>query len=379
MSFRMTKIREQFPITKNQTFLNHAAQSPLPQPVADILHKHVEESSNFGITPVEWRDGGKPFFAKLIGSKPEEIACIENTSFGLNLVANMLPFSSGSKIVTTDLEFPSVVYPWLLKSPNLKVHYVKNVDGKILCEDLEKAVDDQTVAIVVSHVEYVNGFRHDLKGLSEIAHEHGAYLIVDAIQSAGALQIDVKRDNVDFLATACYKWLLSPPGAGYLYVKDELVERLKPPFVGWASVKDEVFDTADFWDIWNLKLSETASRFEVGSHSVLSFLGAREAIQMLLDYGIANIENRILKLTGYLIETVKDFNLQLQTPEELQYRSGIVNIKMKKSQEFVERLYRKDIIVSARTQGIRISPHFYNTEEEICTLVEEIRKIRKIM
>jgi selenocysteine lyase/cysteine desulfurase len=237
---------------------------------------------------------------------------------------------------------------------------------------MEKSIDDKTVAVAVSHVEYVNGFRHDLRALSEIAHEHGAYLIVDAIQSAGAMQIDVKRDDVDFLSTACYKWLLSPPGAGYLYVKEELIEKFEPPLVGWASVKQDVFDTVDFWDIWSLRLSETASRFEVGSPSSISFVGAREALKILLDFGIENVEKRVLKLTGYLIEAVKNLGLTLQTPEDQPHRSGIVNFKIKKPQEVVEKLSRNGIIVSARAHGIRVSPHFYNTEEEIDKLIEEI-------
>ena len=226
------KIREQFPITKNKVFLNHAAQSPLPKPVADAVRKFADDFSNFGTTSIEWNDGGKPFFAKLIRAKQDEIAFVENTSVGLNIAANVLRYPPGSKIVTTDLEYPSVVYPWLRKSLGVKVHYVKNIDGKILLEDMERAVDDKTVAVAVSHVEYVNGFRHDLRALSEIAHEHEAYLIVDAIQSAGAMQIDAKKDDVDFLTTSCYKWLLSPPGAGYLYVKEELIEKFEPPFVG---------------------------------------------------------------------------------------------------------------------------------------------------
>lgn len=181
---------------------------------------------------MEWNDGGKPLFAKLIGAKKEEIALIKNTSTGINIAASVLHYPLGSKIVTTDLEHPSVVYPWLRRSLDVKVHYVKNVNGKFLLDDLEKAVDDKTVAVAVSHVEYVNGFRNNLHAISEIAHKHGAYLIVDAIQSAGAIPIDVKRDDVDFLATACYKWLLSPPGAGYLYIKEELIEKFEPPFVG---------------------------------------------------------------------------------------------------------------------------------------------------
>jgi len=370
------KIREQFPVTRNKVFMNHAAQSPLPKPVVDIVRRYVDDFSNLGTSSIEWNDGGKPFFAKMIGAKPEEIAFVENTSVGLNIAANVLHYPRGAKIVTTDLEYPSVVYPWLRRKLGVKVEYVRNVDGKILLEDVEKAVDDHTVALAVSHVEYVNGFRHDIRALSEIAHEHGAYLIVDAIQSAGAIPIDVKRDNVDFLAAACYKWLLSPPGAGYLYVKEELIEEFEPPFVGWRSVKEEVFETLDFWDIWSLRLSETASRFEVGSPSFISFVGANEALKMLLNIGIENIEARIIKLTDHLIEAVKSLGLKLQTPEERLYRSGIVNFKIEKAQEITQKLGEKGIVVSARAHGIRVSPHFYNTEEEIDKLVEEIRRCR---
>jgi len=368
------EVRGQFPITRNKVFLNHAAQSPLPKPVADVVCKYAEEFSNFGTTSIEWKDGGKPLFAKLIGAKPEEIALVENTSMGLNMAANVLRYPKGSKIVTTDLEYPSVVYPWLRKGLGVKVEYVKNVDGKISLEDVEKALDDKTVALAVSHVEYGNGFRNELRALSDIAHKHGAYLIVDAIQSVGAVQVDVRRNDVDFLATACYKWLLSPPGCGYLYVRRELIEEFEPPFVGWASVKQEVFDTVDFWDIWNLDLSPTASRFEVGSPSFISFLGAAEAMKIILEFGIENVEKRIIALTDHLIDAVKDLGLKLQTPEERQHRSGIVNFKVDKPAEVVQSLSKRGIVVSARANGIRVSPHFYNTKEEIDKLIEEIRR-----
>ena len=370
----MESVREQFPVTKNKVFLNHAAESPLPKPVADAVHRYVEEFSNFGESSIELEDRGKSLFAKLINAKPEELAIVENTSMGLNIAANLLRYPPGSKIVTTDMEYPSVVYPWLRKSLPVKVHYVKNVNGKILLEDMEKAVDDNTVAVVVSHVEYFNGFRNDLGAISEIAHEHGAYVIVDAIQSAGAVKIDVKKDDVDFLTCACYKWLLGPPGAGYLYVKRELVEKFEPPLVGWLSVKPEVFETIDFWDIWSLKLSETASRFEVGTPSFISIAGIIQALKMFLDFGMENIERRILKLTDYLIETVKDLGLKLQTPEEKQSRSGIVNFKISNPKELAEKLNGKNIVVSARSHGIRVSPHFYNVEEEIDALMEEVKR-----
>ena len=372
----LEKIRALFPIVKNKVFLNHAAQSPLPKPVAEAMHRYVEDYSNFGTSPLETSDLGKSLFARLVGAKPEEIALAENTSMGLNIAAHVLRYPPGSKVVTTDLEYPSVVYPWLKKSLGVKVDYVRSVDGKLLLEDFERAVDDSTVAVAVSHVEYVNGFRNDLRVLSEIAHSHGAVLIVDAIQSAGVIPIDVKRDDVDFLTAACYKWLLGPAGAAYLYVRKELIEKLEPPFVGWASVKQEIFETVEFWDIWSLRLSETASRFEVGTPGAVSFVGAAEAMKMLLDFGIENIERQVLELTNYLIERVKALGLRLQTPEEPQHRSGIVNFKIEKPKEVVERLRRKGIVVSARANGIRVSPHFYNTKTEIDTLIDEIRKTR---
>ena len=370
------KIREQFPITESKVFLNHAAQSPLPKPVADAIHRYTDDFSKLGTSLIECDRWGKPCFAKLIGAGPEEIALIENTSVGLNIAANVLQYPTGSKIVTTDLEYPSVVYPWLRKNLGARVHYVKSVGGKISLDEMEKAVDDKTVAVAISHVEYVNGFRQNLRVLSEVAHEHGAYLIVDAIQSVGTMPINVKTDDVDFLMAACYKWLLSPQGAAYLYVKDDLIEKFEPPYIGWASVKQEVFKTIDFWDIWNLKLSKTASRFEVGSPSTISFVGATEAMKMLLNCGTENIKRRIIKLTDRLIDAVKDLGLELQTPEEKQCRSGIVNFKIGKADKITDKLNRKGIVVSARAHGIRVSPHFYNTEEEIDKLTEEIKKLK---
>ena len=372
----MEKIREQFPVTKNKVFLNHAAQSPLPRPVADAIGKYTDECSNFGTTSTDANDDGKPCFARLIGAKPAEIALVENTSMGLNIVANMLRYPPGSNIVTTDLEYPAVVYPWLRKGLGVKVHYVKNVDGKVLLDDMEKAVDDKTVAVAISHVEYSNGFRHNLRVLSEIVHEHGAYLIVDAIQSVGTMPMDVKRDEVDFLMAACYKWLLSPPGAAYLYVKDELIEKFEPPFVGWASVNQEVFDTVDPWDVRNLSLSKTASRFQIGTASIISLVGATEAMKMLLDFGTENIKRRIARLTDHLIDSIQDLGLKLQTPQEKPCRSGIVNFKIDQPKKLAQKLSKKGIVISARSNGIRVAPHYYNTEEEVDKLMEEVKKAK---
>lgn len=366
------EVREKFPITRNKVFLNHSAYSPLPQCALDVMRKYNEDLCRYEIDESKY-SLGQEFFARLIGATKDEVALVQNTSTGLNIVANMLGYPKGSNVVTTDLEYPSVVYPWLRQKLGVKVRYVKNVRGQVLVEDVEKAVDDKTVAVAVSHVEYVNGFRHDLKPLAEIAHKHGACLIVDAIQSLGVIPVDVKRDEVDFLTASCYKWMLGPAGAGYLYVCKDLVEKFEPPFVGWASVKPEVFDTIEFWDIWQLQLSETASRFEVGSPSYISFVGAAAAIKLLLDVGIENIQKRVLVLTELLMSYVKDLGFHLTTPEDRECRSGIVHFLTDRAEEREETLKKKGIIVSARSRGLRVAPHFYNTEEEIERLIKELK------
>ncbi len=366
------QIREKFPVTQSKVFLNHSAYSPLPQPVVDVMRKYNEDLCRFEIDDSKY-SLGQEFFAKLVGAEKGEIALVPNTSTGLNIVANMLEYPRGANVVTTDLEYPSVVYPWLKRKLGVEVRYVKSVGGRVLVEDVEKAVDDKTVAITISHVEYVNGFRHDLKALAEIVHEHGAYLVVDAIQSLGAMPVDVIRNGVDFLTASCYKWLLGPAGAGYLYVPKELVERFEPPFIGWASVKPEVFETIEFWDIWQLQLSRTASRFEVGSPSFISYVGAAVAIQLLLNVGIENIQKRVLDLTELLMDSVKSLGFHLTTPEDRECRSGIVHFLVDRAQKRAERLKEKGIIVSARSKGLRVAPHFYNTEEEIERLTNELR------
>ena len=235
------EIRRNFPITKSKVYLNHAAQSPLPKPAVDAMRRYAEELSEYGC--VVHQEDGKTTFAKLINASKDEVALVENTSIGLNIVANMLTYPSGSNIVTTDLEYPSVVYPWKNRKLDVDVRYVKNKAGKILLEDLEKTIDDKTVVIAISHVEYVNGFRFNLGAVSEIAHKHGAFVAVDAIQSLGALSVDAKRDDVDFLTASCYKWMLGPPGIGYLYVRQDLLEKIA-----------------------ELNLAPSAAGFDIGQH-----------------------------------------------------------------------------------------------------------------
>jgi len=372
----LQKIRKYFSSMKEKVFLNHAGVSPLCIPVVEAIRNYLKYRTlgeeNFDVNIA------KDLFAQLINAESEEIALVPNTSTGLSIVANSMNYPRNSNVVTTDLEFPSVVYPWLrIKMRNdLEIRYVKNREGSLPLEDFEKAVNDQTVAVIISHVEYSNGFKNDLKAIAEIAHEHGAFLVVDVCQSAGAMNIDVKRQGIDFLATSCYKWLLGPCGAGFLYVRKDLIGKMEPVFVGWASVKHEIFETVDLWNNTELILSERASRFEVGTPSLISYVGAAASLRIIIEYGIEKIEKRIIDLTDYLIEKIREEGFTLQISEEPINRSGIVNFKVSKPKGKVEKLRKRGIIVSARMNGIRVSPHFYNTKDEIEKFIEHVKKIQ---
>jgi cysteine desulfurase/selenocysteine lyase len=370
------KVREMFPVTKTKTFLNHAAISPLPKPVKAAIQTHLE-----GSLLLEEEHGGsneaRNLFAHLVNAEPTEIALVPNTSTGLNIAANSVDYPRGCNVVTTDLEFPTVTYPWLRNrlKPNVELRYVKNVDGRLLQEDFDSLVDDRTVAVAVSHVEYSNGFRNDLKAIAEVAHSHGALLIADACQSAGALGIDVKRDGIDFLATSSYKWLLGPSGAGFLYVQKDLIGKSEPVFVGYEGVKPEVFESTELWNNRELKFVETASRFETGGLSVLSYVGAVAALKLIIEVGIGEIEKRVTGLAEYLIDRLKEEGFGLQTPGAVEYRSGIVNFLVDDARSKAEKMGQKGVIVSARMNGIRVSPHFYNTEDELERLIGEAKKL----
>jgi cysteine desulfurase / selenocysteine lyase len=312
----------------------------------------------------------KELFAKLIGSKKDEIAGIPNTSTGLSHVANLLPYEKGSNVVINDLEFPANTYPWFnLKKRGVEVRCIKNVEGRILLEDVERMVDDKTVALSVSHVEFSNGLRNDLRSISEIVHRHGAYLVVDVIQSAGALKIDVKKDGADFLATSFHKWLLGPEGTGFLYIKDELIGKFDPVTTGWLAVEDpEAFDNM------NLNFSKTAQKFESGTHNLIGYVGAKAAIEIFHKLGMDEVEKRVLELSGKLQEELERIGVEVFSRREEQYRSGITTFKIPEVDRVLEELKKRRIVVSKRMGGIRVSPHIYNTEDDITRLVEAIKK-----
>ncbi|MHA1214344.1 MAG: aminotransferase class V-fold PLP-dependent enzyme [Candidatus Hodarchaeales archaeon] len=382
--FDPESVRENFPIIEKAIYLNHAAIGPSPVPVQKECEKWLVHHKAYGelyFKPLDKMFEELDDYRKIIGSfikakyAEEEIAFTYNTSYGLSAIAEALEWNSGKdKIILNDLEYTSnsFTYQVLAKKHKLQTEVIKNVNGILQLEDFEAALDDSTRLIAISHVQFGNGFRIDLKELAKLAHENDALVIVDAIQSCGAMPLDVQQMDIDFMAAGGYKWLLGPLGTGFLYAKKDLAEQLNPCFVGSMS------------DSNPMELSHHqyvpgpgAKRFQasLGPNAML----LAEAVKFLDKIGISNIYNHIMNLTTQIIEFVEETkNFQLQSPiEDIKYRSGIINFKCPRSKEIVMELRNlpKQIAVSYREGGIRLSPHCYNTNEEIQKSLEQIKSL----
>ncbi|MEM1581675.1 MAG: aminotransferase class V-fold PLP-dependent enzyme [Candidatus Bathyarchaeia archaeon] len=377
------KIREEFPVVKRWIFLNHAAVSPLPTRAADAMKSFLSDKVRAQLTHDDdlayWHEkvaNSKRLFSGLIGAEEREIAFIPNTTFGLNLVAQILPYKPESNVVTNTIEYLSNVIVWLkLRERGVEVRIVGDTDGRISLNALEKNIDDKTVAVAVGQVGWYNGFRHDLKGISKFAHENGAFLVVDAIQAVGNMKIDVAREEIDFLSCGSYKWLLGPPGAGFLYIKEDLVNEFNPPILGENSIDSEVSkrNIYECFDLFELKYSSGIEKYEVVHVNDLAYVGVEESMRLLLDFGMENVEKKIKEIDEYLINRLLDYGYNIQTPLGEGEHHAIVNFRVKNPDKLMEFLLRNGVVASKRVGGIRVSPHFYNTKEEIDRFIEILK------
>jgi len=368
----LKRFRRIFPVTKKTVYLDHAANDPCSTPVLKAIERFLSEWSNQGIDWMRWYNyvsRAKNLFSKLIHADPDEIAMVPNTSTGVSLAAEIAVAGRKGNIVLNDLEFPANVYPWLAKEKQgITVRYVKSKKGVVSTEDFERCIDENTIAVPLSHVSYANGLKFDVESIAERVHKRDGLMVVDAIQSAGAIEIDVNKQGIDILTCGCSKWILGPHGTGFLFVNRRLLETSQPLLIGWHSIHDPFG-----FNLRPLRLSRTATRFEPGNPNFLGFAGARAALELLLNIGQRRIEKEILRLTGYLIDEVNRLGLKLTTPVDPYQRAGIVNFKVRNLSTTINRLRKNRIAVSSRGGGIRVSPHFYNTIEELDSLLSVLR------
>jgi cysteine desulfurase / selenocysteine lyase len=368
------KIRKDFPVTKNYTYLANAAISPIPTPVLEEALRFYDGMLNHGGTLweswIEKMEQTRQVYAEFINASSDEVGFTHSTSEGMNIIAHLL--SAKGTVITNELEFPSSILPWLNRGSH--IHFVKAKNGMILKQDIADAIDNKSRTVVISHVQYSTGFRQDLVDLSELTTKYGLFLVVNPTQSLGALHFDIKDFNVDFMASNGHKWILSSFGVGTIFIKKEYLEDIRefrPPFFSQFGQKQrEIFDNS------KINMSTSASRFELGSPHFSNILSLKAAIEYISKIGITQIERRILDLTSYLVEKLHELNLEIISPlREEKWRSGIIIFKMHNGDEIVRKLEKKRIIVSYRGGGIRVSPHLYNNEEDISTLIQELKNL----
>lgn len=360
------KYRSEFPITEAYTFMNHAAISPLSQRVVHAVRSLLHEFSHHGIAHypkwirriAEVRES----FARLIHCGPREIAFVGNTSEGLSAIASGLTWKDGDGILVPRPEFPANIYPWMnLERHGVKVHFIERKEGRFGVKEIHKVLRPGTKLISVSSVDFATGFYCDLEALGDFCRKKGLLFCVDAIQSLGIIPMDVKGFGIHFLAAGGHKWLLSTMGCGVLFIDSDVNDLVHPDRVGWKSVVDEM----DFFRI-HFDMKPDALRFESGSMNVVGVYALGEAIELLLELGIERIQNHVLAINNLLLTGLMERKFRIASPLGEGERSGILSFfPPSDPKSLFDFLTDRKITVSLRNHLIRLSPHFYNTKEDV--------------
>jgi len=367
-------IREDFPVTEKYAYFNHAGVSPLSKHTMAAVKDYLAVIGEHGITRAANVRFAKTVgstrvkIGKLINAEFDEIAFVKNTTQGIIIAANGIDWRAGDNVVTASTEFPANVYPWLnLERRGVKTKFVQEKDARIPLEEVERAIDHKTRAVAISFVEFASGFRNDLESIGQICQDKGVFFIVDAIQGLGVLDIDVKKCKIHIMSSDGHKWLLGPEGIGCFYCSKDILDELVPNNVGWNSVINE----SAYLD-YDLTLRPNARRFEEGSLNIMGIYALGAAVGQTLDIGIQNIETRVLALTDIFIHKLEEKGYQIVSSLNPEERSGIVCFRSQKhsSAQLFRLLTENNIAVADRAQSVRVSPHFYNSQEEIERMME---------
>ena len=373
--------KEEFPVLANWDFFNHAGASPLPRVVADAVRKYANDTEAAAYL-IGHRYGDldhiRAAAAAMINADADEIALLKNTAEGISIVARGIDWRRGDRIVTAAGEYPANVYPWMDAAARhglelVIVPEVTDADGvrQVPLQDiLREAEQPRTRIVTLSHVEFATGQRYDLAAVGAFCRERGILFCVDAIQSLGALPVDVKAMNIDYLATGGQKWLLGPEGSAFFYCRRELIESTPPLVVGAISVINDLA-----YGDYDYTLKPTAKRFESGTYAMPSLFGLWESMRLLHSVGAEAISRRVQVLTDRLVAALRAKGYQVVSPREGDQWSGIVSVASPvHDHAAIARTLRKErqTEIVVREGRLRASPHFYNTEEQIDRLVENL-------
>ena len=362
---RHEEIRQLFPVLAERAYLFSGGQAPGSIPARQAIARFVDEvtydpNDRYERLDEEYRRV-QSLFASLIGADSGEILITGSTGAGSNLAVDILDGFPGSNVVFDNLTYPSSVYPWMLPGrESIECRFVPPRDGAVRMDDLAEAVDDQTIAVSVSHVCHMTGFRHDLDALGTLATDHGAALVVDAMQSAGAVEIDVHGSGVHFLACGAMKWLLGAAGVGFLYVDRRYLDRL-PPRAGLIGFS---YDYPS-WPEGGLEPKPGADRFRLGAPALIGLAATLPGLEILTGIGMAQVEGYVLDLAGYCIEQLLARGHDLFTLPEPARRAGIVAIRMERPGEVCDLMRRRGVDGWHYADMLRVDPHVFNNRDDI--------------
>jgi selenocysteine lyase/cysteine desulfurase len=369
---------EAFPVLRNWAFFNHAGVAPLPRSAAQALVDFAAQAEAGAYLDARWYgdlEKLRVIAAKLIGADRDEIAFVKNTGEGLSTVAAGIDWRAGDRVVTTNAEYPSNIYPWMAAAKRHGLELV--MVGEETMSDGSRAVpiekilnaiaQPRTRLVTLSHVEFASGQRHDLATIGRFCRERGVLLCVDAIQSLGVVGVDVAAMNIDYLAADGHKWMLGPEGAGIFYCRRELLEKTRPLTVGWMNVVH-----AGNFGKYDYTLKADAGRFECGSPPMPGLMALKESLTILSSIPAGQLADRIRVLGDRLIEGVKRKGYTVVSPRANEAWSGNVSFTSAvHAHEPIVTMLRKEhkIEIASRVGRLRCSAHFYNTEGQIDRLI----------
>jgi selenocysteine lyase/cysteine desulfurase len=365
------RYRKEMPITRHWAFFDHAAVAPLTGRAQKAIQDWAADMADNGdVMEHRWVrriEEVRCLAGKLIDADPLDIAFIKNTSEGIGIVAEGFPWKAGDNIVSAAEEYPANLYPWMnLASRGIELRMVPSRDARIWIDDIRSLIDTRTRLVSLSFVEFASGFRNDLDAVGAMCRERGIFFFVDAIQGLGVLPLSVRQTPVDFLAADGHKWLLGAEGAGIFYIRRELVDMMHAVGVGWNSVIGaRNFGRIDF------RLKPNAGRWESGSLNVGGIVGLGASLELLLEIGIPAIQERVIELTDYLCERAKAIGMEIYSSRRPEDKSGIVSLTVPLADpiQLVRRFKKEGVVINQRAGRLRVSPHFYNTHDEIDRLI----------
>ena len=365
-------IQKMFPTLTKMTYLNTAATGIPPVPTIQAMNEYLDNRTKAIGTFEDTLNTFKEIrsnLANLLGGNYDQYGFVPSTSSGVNSFAHAVQYEQDSNIVICDIEFPANYVPWqnICKLNKLELRVVKSKNGAVSIEDFNNMIDENTKIVAISHVQFGTGFRTDVAELAKIIHEKGGYLLTDIIQSAGWANINLEKMNVDFATAQAAKWLIGPIGAGFCYLKKEIADKLKPKFLGWWGVKNiHDFGYAE------REVLDDARMFQVGSPAMVAYVGLGASLKVLLEIPAEKRESAALDNGEYLRKRLEEENIEYFKFDK-NNESPIVSCKPEGVDELNKTLNEKKIFCSVRNGRLRVSPHFYNTKDEIDHLIEMMR------